>query len=414
MKFKQIRQLVQDNDLEGALAALQDVVTDGALADELLIIISNYNAVKSNIRKNLLAFEEATIKENRIRNAVLELIDAAETGTPLKSARPKEQVAGKRKSYLALKVMVGLTLVFVCIIFMAILIPTLVSSSDEPTGSEPASPTSETHNNISGNDNVLVGDNNKIIVNEAEQPIDPTTAEMSFQNYTEEFTEYLHKNPEKVAAKVNLSFEDPIDYFDKAQLQFVKEQLYKDVFKKAAVPGNFKASAVKYSQVFFAGFQERYSGPNAAPEPPMYYETLDAKVLYNENQVLTIRISEDSYTGGVHGNSYDNYYTYDLKTGQSVTSGDFFRGKTQKLVIKLLEKELMEINEVSTLDQLQGLGFWEVTIPKNFYIKNKTICFVYSPYEAAAYVNGKNVICLTYDDIALYLHEDFPLSRLFD
>ena len=80
-------------------------------------------------------------------------------------------------------------------------------------------------------------------------------------------------------------------------------------------------------------------------------------------------------------NDEDYYVNYDVKNGKVVTIGQLF--SDMAAVKECIDREL------SRKQQYEGyLLVDEIPNPENFYVNNYTICFVFNPYEVAAYAAG--------------------------
>ncbi|WP_054954774.1 PdaC/SigV domain-containing protein [Paenibacillus dakarensis] len=109
----------------------------------------------------------------------------------------------------------------------------------------------------------------------------------------------------------------------------------------------------------------------------------DYVVQYNANGLLSITAHDFSYTGGAHGMSYRNSFTFSLEDGEQKQLGDFInmQGKSkQKLnnhVLKKLKQEGGYIGE-----------FKGVPADAQFYLKDNAAVLYFQLYEYTAYAYG--------------------------
>ncbi len=408
MKFQRIRKLILEDEMAAALEELEGMIEDRELNRELGVNIASFNALARDVRKGVIDFQEANLVENQIRGRVLEIIDVAENGSVLTMVAPPPTAtmaapAKKSKTSLIIGVVVGL-LVVLYIIGNQNPSPTAVNNGTTEASFDMSGSNNSNNNNIVGNNNTI-----NMVANLEE-------AKVGFGPQSAKFGEHLNNDPALVKAEVSIQFKEPIDYPDKKILEKLKNQIYKDVFGESAVPGDFDASAAKYSQAFIKDFQEMYKEESIEFLPQDYYTNIGIEVVYNEDQVLSISVNEESYTGGVHGNHYSQYFNYDMKTGKKVTYYDIFRGKGELGMIKKLKAALKEFSGAETPEQLEEFGYWieELKPTENFYFTKRNICFFYPAYEIGPYVEGDNTVCLAYSEVSKHFTDGFPLNQLLD
>lgn len=112
----------------------------------------------------------------------------------------------------------------------------------------------------------------------------------------------------------------------------------------------------------------------------LYWKTT-CKVTYNTNNIISMHMKEMWYAGGVY-NQYDYGYTFDLKTGKTLTAVDAIGGKSEEVSSKVLSsaKKYFKINETDS-----DSDFW------------KDISEIIDTYDAKDFkfylVPGKAYIC---------------------
>lgn len=109
----------------------------------------------------------------------------------------------------------------------------------------------------------------------------------------------------------------------------------------------------------------------------------DFVVHYNANGLLSITAYDYSYTGGAHGMTFRNSYTFSLKDGKQMKLGDFInmqgknKQKLNKLVLDKMKKEGGYLG-----------GFKGVPADAQFYLKDNAVVLYFSLYEYTAYAYG--------------------------
>jgi hypothetical protein len=118
------------------------------------------------------------------------------------------------------------------------------------------------------------------------------------------------------------------------------------------------------------------------------------------NKIITVRVDEDSYTGGAHPNASSSIITYDLKTGNPLALSDLLSNSDEAL--PLLEKAYLA-DKGKPEGNLSEFLFPEMNgklpLPKNAAIDPNGIRFVYNSYEVAPYAVGPADLLLTWEQL---------------
>lgn len=109
----------------------------------------------------------------------------------------------------------------------------------------------------------------------------------------------------------------------------------------------------------------------------------DFVVHYNANGLLSITTYNYSYTGGAHGMTFRNSYTFSLKDGKQLKLGDFInmQGKNKQKLNNLV------LNKMKQDGGYLG-GFKGVPTDAQFYLKDNAAVLYFSLYEYTAYAYG--------------------------
>ncbi|MBR4389588.1 MAG: DUF3298 domain-containing protein [Prevotella sp.] len=134
------------------------------------------------------------------------------------------------------------------------------------------------------------------------------------------------------------------------------------------------------------------------PEGPSLSNNVEIKILYENDQVITMGVMQDVYLGGAHGSALFEGVTFDKATGKVLGKNILAQDKlndVKKAVGQGLEsylKETMgsEYNEAeSPLSEYNDKGGKTVELPENgIYIDNDSVVFVYQQYEILPYAFG--------------------------
>jgi len=135
----------------------------------------------------------------------------------------------------------------------------------------------------------------------------------------------------------------------------------------------------------------------------------------NSDNILSYTIESDQFTGGAHGGKNYLNTVINLKTGDRITEDDIFTEASRPLVAELILKKIMEKHRVSKAEDLEQIGFFDVTeigLNKNFYVTGEGIVYTYNEYEIAAYAVGTTEVLLSYKDISGFMIPGNPILPL--
>ncbi len=125
------------------------------------------------------------------------------------------------------------------------------------------------------------------------------------------------------------------------------------------------------------------------------------EVTYSDSSYLGLSMSNFSYTGGAHPNTYVSLKILDKTSGKELKLQDIV--KNTGSIKKLAEKNFREQYEILPNSSLNDQGFWfeedEFTLPTNIGISNDGLEFYYNPYEIAPYSMGPSNILLPFSKI---------------
>ncbi|MEH7288293.1 hypothetical protein COD13_22785 [Priestia megaterium] len=130
--------------------------------------------------------------------------------------------------------------------------------------------------------------------------------------------------------------------------------------------------------------------------PGPYYQNMKYSVPYNQDNILSISITYDEYSGGAHGNAWIDTYNYDLLKAKQLSLKDVIKNQTQ------LGKVNKYIRDQMIVRNKKGAGF-EVKDFKSvnltqdqFYYTSGGIVIIFGEYEYGPYANGINFFKVPY------------------
>ena len=137
---------------------------------------------------------------------------------------------------------------------------------------------------------------------------------------------------------------------------------------------------------------------------------LTMEVLYNENNLLSLKLDKFGYTGGAHGANIVLHRVFNLTSNRPVELDDLFIKGYEEELTRILDKKLRRMNGIAAEENLLESGFLidGIAHTDNFYINNDGIGFFYNVYEIAAYATGSTELFCTFYDLKSILRPDHP------
>ncbi|MEM1323980.1 MAG: DUF3298 domain-containing protein [Bacteroidota bacterium] len=393
MEFLKIKQLIQEDDLGTALEQLQAVIKEPELSNELIITIANYHALQSDIRKAIIEFEKATIEENRIRNTVLEIIDAAENGKALRGGkRPKRAYKKTSTTKQRLAVAGILVLGFLYVLGSVEELP------EEPVDNTAALGLMD-------------------MMNEMDPEFDAAFANASAMQFTiREFAEEkpLNDNPALGRAVFSFTFEEPVNYPDQDVLERVRRLMYEDILETDYQPGGFESNVQLLKGAHFRLSDYLHQDDPAIEIRHEEIKRYKASVFYANQSVLTMRVKMIEQFSGKAPTIYNRYHSYDLINGERITYEDIFQPLSDRGLSRKLTARLIEMSGASSSEELQSLGFWDTQIvpTHNIYFNDNGVCFIFQPYELTPEESKENTVCFTSEELDIFFNKPFPYPEL--
>ena len=124
------------------------------------------------------------------------------------------------------------------------------------------------------------------------------------------------------------------------------------------------------------------------------------KVRHNSDYIFSMELSEYSYLGGAHPNTYINFVNYNLKSGEEIKLIDLFIDNFEEDLDRIAESEFRKLKELSKTENLDEAGFWfddnRFHLNDNFLITDSSLIFYYNNYEITAYAFGPTELEISY------------------
>lgn len=136
---------------------------------------------------------------------------------------------------------------------------------------------------------------------------------------------------------------------------------------------------------------------------------ISMRISYNENNILSVKLTKYAFTGGAHGIEMHYFKTFKLNEFKTIQLNDLFDESSQIEIGKLLERKIRRLNGIDENASLKENGFFiDSVIPNNnFYLNHDGIGFFYNIYEIASYASGTTEIFLPFSEIKEFTNEEY-------
>jgi hypothetical protein len=161
------------------------------------------------------------------------------------------------------------------------------------------------------------------------------------------------------------------------QLDYPKISGLSQSAAQKAMNDTLKESAMRFA----AGAEQDIS--NRSGSEPKYTYDIDYLVTYNQNGVISLLMSQYSDTGGAHGMTNREAFTFSLKDGKRLLLGDLFGANPNYK--KTLNAKL---NKLVKAEESYLGGFNGLNTEKYFYLKDDQVVLFFQLYEYTAYAAG--------------------------
>lgn len=256
---------------------------------------------------------------------------------------------------------------------------------------------------------------------QAQQPENETEAS---QEAPAEAQEEETEAEEAAESPVTLSFSTEEEDFQNDAGATVMQSAYTDV--TVEIEGNESAAAEimavlasekeNFQEARADTVERTLSDSYIMENSSYYYMGRDYGEERNDGRVLSLRVSDEEYTGGAHGNHMQRGLNFDAKTGKKLTIDDIAADKERFTDIcveemltqarRLQEKELLFMDEA-----LEPPGLEQILRNKmdgeEWYFTRGGIRFISNIYEIAPYAAGEITFDIPYELLGDALKEEY-------
>lgn len=142
----------------------------------------------------------------------------------------------------------------------------------------------------------------------------------------------------------------------------------------------------------------------------------NVKVIFNQNNILTLKILKFSFLGGAHPNTYNIFYNLNISTGKQISLIELIHPNSLRTITEKAEKIFRKLKHIGPNANLNNFHFWfkndKFYLPDNFAITKTGLLFYYNPYEIAPYSEGPTSLLVPYKQIEGLINKRGLLSFL--
>ncbi|MBW8242363.1 DUF3298 and DUF4163 domain-containing protein [Muricauda oceani] len=147
------------------------------------------------------------------------------------------------------------------------------------------------------------------------------------------------------------------------------------------------------------------------PDEIQWEATIDGEVIYEDENVVTLRLNSYSFTGGAHGYASTSYLNFDKKTGKELENAELFNDLDD--FEDFAEAKFRNQESVPQDKNINATGFMfegdSFHLPNNLGYTKDGVELIYNQYEVASYADGPIVLVLPYNEVNPYLKRKVEL-----
>lgn len=136
---------------------------------------------------------------------------------------------------------------------------------------------------------------------------------------------------------------------------------------------------------------------------------LKAKITFQTENLLNIKVEYYIFTGGAHGYFGVKSLLFDVQTGQSLTTQNLF-SDMEKLEA-YAEQKFRKDFHIAEGHPINSTGFMfeddMFHLPENVFFTDEGLLFHYNVYEISSYADGYQTFVIGYDQADLFLKKEY-------
>ena len=141
-----------------------------------------------------------------------------------------------------------------------------------------------------------------------------------------------------------------------------------------------------------------------------YSEERDVKIIFNQDNIVSLRLIEYTYNGGIHGQTTKYFKCFNINESKQIKLSDLFSKDNYSRLSEIAEDEFYNQLSLSKTKDLKQQGFLfkddKFKLNNNFYIDTVGLHFYYNTYEIRAYAYGPTDLLIPWSKIKHILKEN--------
>jgi hypothetical protein len=235
---------------------------------------------------------------------------------------------------------------------------------------------------------------------------------------------HIDNDSTKPSCSVKIKYIFPVKYADADILSKIQRELNYAILEDESYESLSPDSAVnKYVKDYINNYIEeaKVQFPDWAESGDTedyfsFYKTIESKILYDKNKLLSYQVSTMDYKGGANSSTLYKNVVIALETGNVVTEQDIFIPDYKKVLNAMLTDKIVGQNNVKKAEDLLDFGYWgieDITSNNNFYIDDRGLTYIFNQGEYSAPSLGAIQVLFTFDELQVILNPESPVSFLF-
>lgn len=214
------------------------------------------------------------------------------------------------------------------------------------------------------------------------------------QDTDKDFSALHETNMREMDVKVDMQFVKSANIANDIICQHINSQILDLLLKQPS-----STSIEEAIENFIADEKKDFASD---PMTMTYYDHITSYGEYGMNGIINYWHTQEVFTGGAHPSTTTTILRFATETGQFVSFDQVFPLTSNKRLKEVLLGKLMQLNNVSTLDELNALGYLEMMdmfASKNFSLEADSVIFYYNEYDIAPYAFGPCQLAISYDEL---------------
>ncbi len=127
----------------------------------------------------------------------------------------------------------------------------------------------------------------------------------------------------------------------------------------------------------------------------------DYMVTYNQNNILSVVMSEYQYAGGAHGGTVQRAYTVDLAKGKVLAFSDLMRQRADyaPYINHAIRREIDRRVETGDLYEFEFAPFSDIGEAPEYYLSYDAVVFYFQEYAYFPYAAGIQEFTVAFDEL---------------